>query len=326
MPQKLIYGQGHRSFQEDWLPHRGISDIWQLSGIFQESKIPQAVYSFRFSLYRVAAGVESFDRVRILLDDLLHNRSYGDRWNLRSSKGEREELHIDENSILFGEHAQILLEGNVMALRLRGESFGLDLRLDCPEHEFWFGTDGRMPISTEGRQKVHQCTLPGISAVGHLYLQNNSVRVEGKAVFERFFGKQPLRQAKYHWERFYLFMDNGDEIALTTFPYGGFHTGMWFPQAQEATLLSEYALDAIDYTEVDEWRFASSWKLQIPSISPTQVFLLPLYEKQFHLPISHPVLGIYDQEGRQLGLGLAELLPGARNQLSRIGLSIFFDD
>ena len=321
---------GHRNFNQEWPRHRNVSDLWQVQGLIHELGIEQALYAFQLSVFHIDAGLESFDAVSCSLDDLLKLEHHGGAWNLHSLHGEQsgEKLYVDDNSIIFGEYAQMLLDGDAVALRLRGLDFGLDLRLDMARGEVWHGRDGLLRFAHSGlfkRGMLFEGVLPSMIAGGKLYMGGNTTRMIGKAGFERLWGRFPLRRARAHWERFYLFFDNGDELLLTDFPNAIYHSGMWLTRRDGAKRLGEYALQAVDFLELDDWRFACGWRLHIPEYSERTLLLIPVDCSHYSLPVSRPVLAICDEQGRMLGRGFGELMHGARNELDKINLSIYFD-
>ena len=328
-PLSFTY-KGHASFNEEWDRHRNVSDIWQVQGLIHEFGIDQALYSFRLSVTHVDAGLESFDMVSYALDDLLRLEQHSSTWNLHSlhADGGGEQLFVDHNSVICGDYAQMLLDKDAVALRLRGLDFGLDLRLDRTLDEVWHGRDGLVYLGnsrTLKRGKLFNGVLPSMIAGGKLYMGGRSARVIGKAAFERLWGRFPLRRAKAHWERFYLFFDNGDELLLTDLPYSLYHSGLWLTRRGGARTIGEYALHAVDFLEIEDWRFACGWRLHIPEYSEQTLLLIPLDRAQYRLPVSRPVLGVFDGDGNMLGRGFGELMHGARNELDKINLSIYFD-
>lgn len=310
----------------EWQPHHGSSDVWQTQGVLRDEA--GVGYGFRMSVHRVRAGLESFCVINSALHHFASGKTSAGRWSIHHLDGEKDNLFIDADSIIFSDSAHLMLEKDALALRLRGAGFGLDLRMARTLPEVWFGEDGRMPLPTLGRRlkSLYNCALPGLSCVGRVYLADGSSnRVRGTASCERLWGAVPLRLAKTHWERFYLFLDYGDEISLTTFPYAGQYAALCMPRGVPPFALYDYLLEAVDFLEIDEWRFASAWRLSLPQYSHTTYYLSPLSE-QFRLPAAHPVLGVYDADGMRLGYAFSELLPGARNEIDRIGLAMFFTE
>lgn len=321
--QNYIYGSGYRSFDEDWLPHIGCSDTWRIFGMFAEPQIPEATYSFSVSVNRVQAGVGSFTAVKITIKDLLHSKLYSRRWKFLTSQENKDNLHIDENSILFEEFFQLLMDPGAFAFRTINSEFRFDLRVERSGAEVWFGDDGRLPITASKNRFMYQCILPQMPASGKFYLGDSMVNLVGNVTFLRHWGKMPIRRAQVHWEQFYLFLENGDEMLLYNFPYGKYRTGLWMPKDDSAVVCNDFSLESIEYTEVGDWRFSTSWKLTIPQFPMQSLYLVPMIDYQFHLPVCRPVLGIYDEHSKLYGYAFAELMPGARNEISRIGLKLY---
>ena len=317
-PLSFTY-HGHRTFDDEWQPHRNVSDMWHVQGLVHELGLDQALYGFSLSVSRLAAALEEYTLIRCSLIDLL-KRDHYTVGRLIGPKDEGEGLLADADSLILGEQAQLLLDGDAIAVSMRGEDFGLDLRLDRTAAEVWHGKDGllrfhhRRPFS--GR--MYNVVLPSLVAAGKLQLPDRTVSVVGRAGFDRLWGKLPLKRAAAHWERMYLFFDNGDELLLTDFPRAIYHTGLWLNKRGGNKALGEYALQAVDYQEVDGWRFAGGWKLHVPEYNSEAFLLIPLDKDDYVLPVSRPVLGVYDEQGGIKGYGFSGLMPAARGELKRL--------
>ena len=122
----------------------------------------------------------------------------------------------------------------------------------------------------------------------------------------------------------HVFLDNNTEFVVLDFPYGKqkYNVGFRMEPEKDISPLSSFELRAVDFLEIDEWRFGSGWRLEISDEEP--LYLVPLIREQFVMAVPRPLLGIYDQEGKQLGYGFSELTPGARNELRRIPLRVYY--
>jgi|GEM_PF-4841403 len=323
MENGLIYdAKAHQSFEQEWRPHHNCNDLWVSQGIFHEALLPESVYSYRASVQRSQAGGKGFCSVDFSLGDLLHAKSFEYHCLIREEKGGKELLYLDGDSLLFQDALQVLYERDALALRLRDAAFGLDLRLDRATEPYWYGGDGPLKLRS-GSKALFGCALPFMKSVGRLYFSDYSMRVQGSSAFERLWGRFPWQQAAMHWERFYLFFNSGDQMMISEFPYGKLGMAWCLPENKQAFALKDYTMTAVDFLEIDEWRFASGWRLETPEYRSIPCYLIPLISEQFRLPVSRPTLGIFDKEGNRLGYALAELLPGARNELKRVPLGIY---
>ena len=317
-PLSFTY-RGHRDFNSEWRPHQNVTDMWHVQGLVHEVRLDQALYGFSLSVSRLMVGLDRYTLVSCALEDLL-NRTHYAAGQVIGPKDEGPRLQADADSLIWGEQAQMLLDGDAIALRLRGDDFGLDLRLDRTLAEVWHGKDGLLRFSHRrpAGGRMYNVVLPYMIAGGRLELNGRSMRVVGRAGFDRLWGNYPLRRAASHWERMYLFFNNGDELLLTDFPRAIYHTGLWLNKRSRNKALGEYALQAVDFQEVDGWRFASGWKLHVPEYSSEAFLLIAQDKEDYRLPVSRPMLGIYDEQGGVRGYGFCGLLPAARNELKRV--------
>ncbi|MBQ1502227.1 MAG: hypothetical protein IIZ45_06415 [Firmicutes bacterium] len=327
MHNNLPYNRSdHGDFMENWLPHRDASDIWKIQGIFHESLVPEAVYSYRLSIYKVDYPLDSFYAVQYSLGDALKARSYSERIIVPRRPGKKAHIDFDFESMFCGDHAQILDTEKALVLRLRGNEFGIDLRIDKGSDSFWLGEGERVQMKVNqklSRKGMFMGVMPQMHTFGRLMLEGMDMRVEGVSSIERTWGKMPLRSAKYHWENFYLFFDDGTEASLMTMPLISRKESLYIKEDGEPASVGDFVLEPVEFLEIDEWRFSSLWQLDMPSVGKGPFYLIPMIKNQFALPICRLLVGIYDKDGNRYGLGHAELMPGARNELDKIGLHMF---
>ena len=312
----------HGDFMENWQPHQGASDIWKIQGIIRESLIPDAVYSYRLSVYKIAYPMESFYAIQYTLGDILRASGYSERIIVPQVIKKNKFVDFDSESLFCGDSVQILDTEKALVVRLRGNEFGMDLRLDKDLDPVWFGEGGKLQLSGGKHSPFSMFVgvMPRMDTFGRLLLQGQDMRVEGVSSIEHSWGSIPVKRAKLHWEKFYLFFDDGDEVSIVDMPLISKKEGTYVDPAGTAVELNDFVFEPIEFMEIDEWRFSSKWQLDIPQLDKGPFYLMPLIPNQFSLPICRPLVGIYDKEGKCYGYGHGELMPGARNELSRIGL------
>jgi len=64
--------------------------------------------------------------------------------------------------------------------------------------------------------------------------------------------------------------------------------------------------------------FSNGWKLVMPGVKEEKYDIRPLTDGQLNLAYFELLAGIYNEKGKQVGLCMVELLPGARNPQSKI--------
>ena len=233
------------TFMEEWLPHRDASDIWQFQGIVHEIDDPQSVYAFRLVIYRMNYLLESFYLIHYSLSEVLKTTDYTESIVIPIKPGKKMQLSFDDESFLFGDMAQVLDTKHAMVLRLRGNEFAIELRMDKDYPPIWYGDEGKVflaPTEKETRA-MFCCALPRMNTFGRITLGERDFRVQGIAAVERSWGKVPLKHASVHWERFYLFFDDMDEMALINLPLADHKEGMYLHHNLEPMRIQEFSLD-----------------------------------------------------------------------------------
>ena len=327
MQKNIQYNnQSHSElFMDEWLPHREASDIWQIEGILNEPDSSQPLYSFNLSISKVNYPFESFYAIHYSLGEIFNAQDHSEDIVIPIRAGRKTQLTFDEDSCFCGDIAQILDTEKAVVLRLRGKDFSLELRMNKDYPLVWYGQDGKVSLSRvpKNTRSMFSCIIPRMCTYGRLNIGDRDFRVQGIAAFERSWGKMPLKLASTHWEKFYLFFDDMDEMSLINIPLADHMDGVFMHHNLPSMPISEFDLQPTEYLEIDEWRFSSKWQLNIPAINRGPYYLIPLIKSQFTLPVCRPFIGIYDSDGKRYGYGHAELQPGARNELDTISLSLF---
>ncbi len=326
MTDTLIYDPKHcQGFEQEWRAHHNCTELWVCQGIFNEALLPESMYAYRASVRIMHLGARMLCAADFALSDLLHAKSFEYHAKSGKDKPGRDWLYLDQDSLLVGEALQVLYEKDALALRLRDPAFGLDLRLDRAEPPYWCGGGEALSLGDRGKT-LFAGVLPHMPAVGRLYFADYSMRVQGRSAFERVWGRFSLLQAAQNWERFYLFLNNGDEMVICQYPFANTGWAWCLPEHKPGFSLKNYKMTAVDFLEIDEWRFASGWRLEAPEYRSAAYYLIPLISDQFCLPVSRPALGVFDADGNRLGYALSELYPGARNELKRLPVSLYEQD
>lgn len=327
MQNLLVYStKVYNDFLEEWLPHRNCNEFWSLYAILNDGMPGSNVYSLHLAIRHLHGPLDAFSEVFLSLDDMTRTISYERHYLLpHVARGKQKELLFDHNSFFCQERIQILVENNSLALRIREENLSLDFSADLPDSAYWADQEGGMQILSGPRSiSTLMCGwMPFLKCFAKLSLkEEDSLRLPGKAAFERMWGCFPIQNAKAHWEKFYFILNDGTELVLLDFPYANNSRGFRLEAAKGLTAFTDHKLTVVDTLELEEWRFGSGWQLEIPNMPA--LYLVSLQKDQFQLPVPRPVLGVYDQAGVPLGHAFAELMPGARNELNTVPLEMHY--
>ncbi|MBQ6808609.1 MAG: hypothetical protein IJP07_05575 [Firmicutes bacterium] len=325
MQELLVYStKAYNDFSEEWLPHRNCNEFWSFYSILTDPAFGGSVYSLRLEIRNLLGPLESLAEVFFSLEDMTRATSYTRRYLLpHLVRSKQKELLFDHNSFFCQERIQILLENKNLALRIREDELSLDLSVEMPDSVCWADQDGGLQILSGPRpfSTLMGGWMPFLNCFAKLTRKDEeSLRLPGKAAFERMWGCFPIQNAKAHWEKFYFILNDGTELALLDFPYGNSSHGFLLKPGKALSAFSGQKLTAVDTLEIEDWRFGSGWQLEIPEL-PT-LYLVALQKDQFVLPVPRPVLGVYDEAGKHLGYAFAELMPGARNELNTVPITM----
>ena len=327
MQNILMYSTNeHKSFMDEWRPHRNCNECWSFYGLLPDTQPGGSLYGFSLTIRHFQARFDAFSEVLFAFSDITRSTFWERHYLLpHVVRSKQKELIFDQNSFFCKEKIQMLVENNYLALRIQEEELSFDLCAEATTLIQWFGDSdirilpgSKHPVALQGGWTPFMKCFAKIQPAGRSML-----RLEGHAAFERMWGCYPINSAKTHWEKFYLFLDDGREMALLDFPYAQNSKGFIMHPGQEIKEMQDYSLTALDNLEIDEWRFGSSWRLDMADQQP--LYLIALRKDHFKLPITRTVLGVYDQNSKQLGVCFCELMPGARNELSSIPFKTYYN-
>ncbi|MDO4581081.1 MAG: hypothetical protein Q4B96_00660 [Bacillota bacterium] len=310
----------------EWLPHRGVSDYWLIQARLYDAALPLAEYMLDISLHKQFAGLGSYFELYCGLGDIIGGIRHQARRYFSWPAAENGGIAIDAESILCGETLQLLDDGKAMALLLDTGEARLQLRLDKAD-EVLLGGKCRIELDGQrlGDQRLLGAASVNMPCAGRLRLGDKELRLTGAGAFIRSYGRMPLQQARFHWECFRLYLDDGRKYIFYEFPYAGHRAGIYIDKRNQPQRCDDFSVEYTDYTEIDEWRFAHTWYLKCDSHFPRQLYFLPLLKDQATLPTTHVMLGVYNYNAQRMGYAFAEAMPGARNELKKIPLKLYRD-
>lgn len=327
MQNLLVYSsKEHKSFREEWLPHRDSNEFWSFYAVLMEQQGEGgSLYGLNLSIRHLQSPFDAFTEVFLSFSDLTKGGTFQKQYLLpHLHRGKQEECIFDENSFFCGEKIQLLWEKHCLALRIQEEGFSLDLCAEQGMETQWAGGGGLTLLpGPKFSSTLHCGCMPGMKCFAKLMQgeDGDPLRLDGKASFERMWGVYPVYSAKAHWEKFHLFLDDGRELVILDLPYGRTSWAFLLDEQLGLQPISAHTLIAMDALEVDEWRFGSGWRLELPEEAP--MCLVVLEKEQSLMPTPRLNLGAYDEQNNQLGVGFGELMPGARNELSTVSLRTY---
>lgn len=314
---------------QSWMPHRETNESWSVFALVHDEMINEAAFGVHVNVKLARPGIDSFCLVDYEVIDIskleIHN-STEKIWHIFNRQ--QNEMLFDKESILCRSSIQMLLAQDSLALKITSADISMDLCLDFTTGgDFMEDSPNGLMIGRGYFKRKHYLQflhVPEVKCFGRLNIQDRSVRVVGLGCVQRTWGKYPFRLAKFHEEQFVLMINNGDQIPVLSFPIsdgktfaGIFSPGCNMQHCQGVTLT------AMEFTEIDDWRFAKGWKLELPEYSEDPFYLVPLVDTQYGLPMSFPFMTVLNGQGDRAGYAFSSLAPGARNELHRIPLSIY---
>ncbi len=319
--------ENHGSFDEEWPLHRKISGWWYITGYFSDPATPDQLFSYQFTVVKPRVfGFSPWILQLAITDVQTGKHDFTQRMTLSAK-----EIYVTEDTVQYLSLAHLKRENDRMDLSVRADSFDLDLSLEKGKGAFWHGDNGVLVMGgvEDPKRRTVYYSYTNMPTTGTATLRGDtgksrSFTVKGKSWFDRQWGPYALIKANTHWEWFSLRFFDNEEVMLFAFPQCPYYDGTYVTKDKERRLVRDYTLTAKSFTEATGMKFSNLWELVMPGVKEERYQIRPLTEGQLNLAYFELLAGIYNPAGKQVGLCMVELLPGARNPQSRINFLNLF--
>lgn len=319
--------ENHGDFNEEWPVQRGVSGWWYITGYFAESEHPEKLYSYQFTVVKPKVFVFSPWILQLAITDVQSGKHhFTQRMTLSHS-----DIFVTEDSVQYRSLACLKRELDCMKLTVRADTFSLDLVLDKGKGAFWHADDGVLVMggSENPKRRTVYYSYTNMPTIGKVILRDpqgtaKAMQIKGKSWFDRQWGPYNIIKANTHWEWFSLRFFDDEEVMLFAFPQCPYYDGTYISKNRERKLVRDYTLTATSFTQAAEMTFSNRWDLFMPGVKEERYEIRPLTDGQLNLAYFELIAGIFNPAGKQVGLCMVELLPGARNPQSKINFLNLF--
>lgn len=302
--------ENHGDFDREWLAHKNISEWWYITGVlYTEDK---QCYSYQYTFIR--PYIFSFQPNVLML--ALSNLQTGEHHYLQYPKLFPGGIEINADHIRFCDKALLTKDKEGMKLVLNTERFQLELDLGYGKGSFWHCDNGILQMGVNGReQQTTYYSYTNMPSQGKLTVNGKTMTVTGKSWFDKQGGPFTLTDNATHWQWFSLRFHDDEEMMLFTFPQtGNYKDGTFINAKGESQRLQNYDLRDTEYLTKDGMKFSCAWELDTPGFKEEHYTINPLMPGQINMAYYEQLAGIYNRDGKEVGLCFVELLPGVWNQ------------
>jgi predicted secreted hydrolase len=306
----------HGGFDEEWLPHRRVSEWWYVTGAVNDAARPERLFSFQATFIRPRIFGITPSILQLAVTDVGAGRhTFVQRLALLPGR-----LTVDGASVSFGTEARLEKRNGELRLEGRGQGFAFDLRMQDVKAPVWHGDNGVLVMGLPGsrRERTVYYSRTNLRTSGTLETPGpdgarETIEVTGQSWFDRQWGPYSLLDPRTGWEWFSLRFFDDEEAMLFAFPQDGYYDGTFVDRTGGSRRLRDYSYEPLGYVTADGFRFSRGWDLVLPGIKAERYRILPLVDGQVNLSYFELLAEIVDPSGRRVGMCIAELLPGARN-------------
>ncbi|MGI6004696.1 MAG: lipocalin-like domain-containing protein [Christensenellales bacterium] len=308
---KTLYkGANHEGFDREWGVHKNCSEWWYTTGYFHDAS--GRMYSFQFTLLRIKLLFFCPYIIMLALTDFETKKHYYFQDITLSGRN----ITIDENTVGFGKTAVLRKQKDAMLLSARHADFRLDLALDYGKGAIWHCDNGLLQM---GIDKPGQTTLyysyTNMPTDGTLVLNGETSAVQGKSWFDKQGGPYGVINRRCMWELFSLRFFDDEEMMLFSFPQRRYQDGTYIRADGSYQRLNDYVITPTDFTYPDgQTQYSAAWEIAVPGLKDEAYTVTPLLEGQMNMGYYELLAGIYNRQGKRVGLCFVELLPGVYNK------------
>jgi predicted secreted hydrolase len=313
--------ENHGSFDEEWPIQRKVSGWWYITGYFTDPGKPDYLYSYQFTVIKPwIFGLHPWLLQLAITDVQTGKHHFTQRMTLTDP-----EIYVTEDTVQYLSMAHLKRESDRMILIVKADTFDLNLNLHKGKGAFWHADDGVLAMGGKDnpRRRTVYYSYTNMPTTGEVIIrdpqgESKTMQVNGKSWFDRQWGPYAIIKANTHWEWFSLRFFDNEEVMLFAFPQCPYYDGTYIGKSGERRLVRDYTITPKGFTEAAGMTFSKGWDLVMPGVKEEKYEIRPLTDGQLNLAYFELIAGIYNPVGKQVGLCMVELLPGARNPQSKI--------
>lgn len=295
----------HGTFDEEWGCHEESTEWWYATGYFTDEE--GKMYSYQYAMNRVRMPGMHPTVIMLALTDFSTSKHIYFQDKMLSD----DNIIITNDKVEFADVAKIKREDSYMSFEGNHAKFTLKLKLDFGKGAVWHCDNGVLKMGTaDTKETTTYYSYPNMPSTGILTFNEKEHKVTGKTWFDKQGGIFNVMNVKTHWEWFSLRFYDDEEMMLFTFPQNGYQDGTFIPKDSKASRLINYKIIPLSFLSVEGSKFSSSWSLSVPGLKEENYTIKPLMEGQMNQGYFEELAGIYNKEGKQVGLCFVELLPG----------------
>jgi predicted secreted hydrolase len=317
----------HGTFDEEWPVQKGVSGWWYITGYFTDPRDPGHLYSYQFTVVKPRVFGFSPWILQLALTDVQAGRHHF----MQRMTLSRPAIYVTDDTVNYLSFVHLKREKDCLLLTARTEAFELNLALDKGKGAFWHGDDGVLVMggAEDPRRRTVYYSYTNMPTSGEVIIhdpqgESRPLQVTGKSWFDRQWGPFGLININTHWEWFSLRFFDDEEVMLFAFPQCPYYDGTYISKDGRRSLVRNYTCIARGFTEASGMQFSMGWDLVMPGIKEQKYEIRPLTDGQLNLAYFELIAGIYNPAGKQVGLCMVELLPGARNPQKKVNFLNLF--
>ncbi|KLO21598.1 hypothetical protein X275_08650 [Marinitoga sp. 1197] len=305
----------HGDFEDEWLPHKGVSGWWYITGYLRNKENPENIFSYQYTFLRAKIQCITLKVLQLALTDVSKKNHFFKQ--KASFFGKR--IFIDEKKISYFPYAVLKKNEEGMSLAMDTKEFSINLILIYGKGGIWHGDNGIliMGVPKDSKQRTVYYSYTNMLTKGKLTIKAENdaedFEVIGKSWFDRQWGPFNITDSATHWEWFSLRFFDDEEIMLFSFPQHPYQDGTYIDKGGKNRRIQNFTIKEKKLIEVDGYVFSYGWNVIIHGVKDEVYEIVPLMNGQVNIAYFELMAKVLDSNGKHVGYAFVELLPGVRS-------------
>jgi predicted secreted hydrolase len=306
----------HGNFEQEWLPHRRVSDWWYLTGYLEDAGSPGAIYSYQFTVFNPKYLQKVVYAMHTAFTDMQTQKHHFEH-SLKFSVNNR---GIRTDGISVFPSCRLEKTKGAMRLAENMKEINIDLTLQEGKGAFWHGENGVLAMGQpdDPIQRTVYYSCPNMPTSGTVDFKNSyglkRIAVTGKSWFDRQWGPFRMLHSASYWEWFSLRFFDDEEVMLFAFPMKEYYDGTYIDRYGKTTRIMDYHYSYHRLKRNGKLQFSFGWDITLPGIKEEHYRILPVNGNQYNSRYYEIMARITGMNGKEVGYCFVELLPGVRQE------------
>lgn len=300
-------GVPRSSMEEEFLCHKHGPEWWYATGYLNDDA--GKLYTYQFTLAKIKIFGVKFHILMTALTDF----ETGEHHYSQQAIFFNQNVIITQDRVGVAGTAEMTFSKESLGLHIQGKDYQLALELAVVKPAVWHCDQGVLKMGIDD-EFTYYWSYTNLAVSGKLVLKDKELQVVGKGWFDRQGGPYNPLDDRTSWEWFSLRFFDNEEVMLFSFPQDAYQDGTYIQQSGKSERLTDYKITPLEWTKAGGYKFSFGWLVEMKGIKDEHYTITPKIDGQLNLFYFELLADIRDQNGKDVGYCVVELLPGVYNK------------